>query len=43
MSKILVVPETMPPLRLLNYLLKEQKSVAVVVDEFGVTAGMVTD
>ena len=41
-SKILIVPETMSALRLLNLFTKEQKSVAVVVDEFGVTAGMVT-
>ena len=41
-SKILTVPETMSALRLLNLFTKEQKSVAVVVDEFGITAGMVT-
>lgn len=41
-SKILIVPETMPALRLLNVFTKEQKSVAIVVDEFGITAGMVT-
>lgn len=41
-SKILIVPETMSALHLLNLFSKEQKSVAVVVDEFGITAGMVT-
>ena len=41
-SRILIVLETMSALRLLNLFTKEQKSVAVVVDEFGVTAGMVT-
>ena len=41
-SKILIVPETMSALRLLNLFTKKQKSVAVVVDEFGVTSGMVT-
>ncbi|WP_018337569.1 MULTISPECIES: hemolysin family protein [Butyricimonas] len=41
-SKILIVPETMSALRLLNLFTKEQKSVAVVVDEFGITAGMAT-
>ncbi len=41
-SKILIVPETMSALRLLNLFTKEQKSVAVVVDEFGITAGMIT-
>lgn len=42
LSKILIVPETMSALRLLNVFTKQQKSVAVVVDEFGITAGMVT-
>ena len=42
LSKILVVPETMPAQRLLNLFLKDRKSIAVVVDEFGVTAGIVT-
>lgn len=41
-SKVIIVPETMSALRLLNIFIKEQRSVAVVVDEFGVTAGMVT-
>ncbi len=42
LSKVLVVPETMPAQRLLNLFFKDQKSIAVVVDEFGVTAGIVT-
>lgn len=42
LSKVIIVPETMSALRLLNIFIKEQRSVAVVVDEFGVTAGMVT-
>lgn len=41
-SKVIIAPETMPAQRLLNIFIKEQKSVAVVVDEFGVTAGIVT-
>lgn len=41
-SKVIIVPETMPAQRLLNIFIKEQKSAAVVVDEFGVTAGIVT-
>ena len=42
LSKILIVPETMPAQRLLNLFFKDRKSIAVVVDEFGVTAGIVT-
>ncbi|WP_286156214.1 hemolysin family protein, partial [Parabacteroides goldsteinii] len=42
LSKVLIVPETMPAQRLLNLFFKDQKSIAVVVDEFGITAGIVT-
>lgn len=42
LSKVIIVPETMPAQRLLNLFFKDQKSIAVVVDEFGVTAGIVT-
>lgn len=42
LSKVLIVPETMAAQRLLNLFFKDQKSIAVVVDEFGVTAGIVT-
>lgn len=42
LSKVLIVPETMPAQRLLNLFIREQKSIAVVVDEFGVTAGIAT-
>ncbi len=42
LSNMIIVPETMSALRLLNFFIKEQKSMAIVVDEFGVTAGMVT-
>ncbi|RMG66543.1 MAG: HlyC/CorC family transporter [Bacteroidetes bacterium] len=39
---VLVVPETMPANMLLAELTENQRSVAIVVDEFGGTAGMVT-
>ena len=42
LSRVLIVPETMSAQRLLNLFIRDQKSVAVVVDEFGITAGIVT-
>jgi len=42
LRKLAIVPESMPANKLLKIFVEEKKSVAVVVDEFGGTSGMVT-
>ena len=42
MRELIIVPETMPASKLLQTFTKENKGIALIVDEFGGTAGLVT-
>jgi CBS domain containing-hemolysin-like protein len=42
LGKVLIVPETMQASKLLHKFVQQRRSIAIVVDEFGGTAGMVT-
>ncbi len=42
LRKLAIVPETMPANRLLKHFVDERRNIALVVDEFGGTSGMIT-
>jgi len=42
LRNVLIVPETMPASKLLQQFIQQRRSIAIVVDEFGGTSGMVS-
>jgi len=42
LRKVIIVPETMPASKLLSKFIQQRLSMAIVVDEFGGTSGMIT-
>jgi len=42
LRKVLIVPETMPASKLLSKFIQQHRGIAIVVDEFGGTSGLVT-
>lgn len=42
LKNVLIVPETMPASKLLRQFIQQRRSIAIVVDEFGGTSGMLT-
>ncbi|MDR0972433.1 MAG: hemolysin family protein [Prevotellaceae bacterium] len=41
-KQVVIIPETMPAMKLMKTLMQQSRSIAIVVDEFGGTAGLIT-